>query len=185
MDPMGLYLAVADANSRLTIFGAQGQTVGQSEVPRPLRYLAFVPETPVLIGSADLGLVAAFDLNGVLRWRDGLAAQVGGLAVSGNGEQLVLACFSEGLRVYSLNGKKRGQFPVFDPCRRVALSYDGRRILVGGLSERLLLLDGSGPLLANHTLDQPSTAITLSALGTSAVVALADGRVLGLDLRPP
>ena len=49
-----------------------------------------------LVASADYGLVGSFDVRGEWRWRDGLVAHVGGLAVNGDGDQLVLVGFVVG-----------------------------------------------------------------------------------------
>jgi hypothetical protein len=185
LDPFGRRLAVADAGGHLSLFDRRGRQLARVETPRPLRQLAFVPEAPRLVGCADLGLLACFDLAGRCLWREGLVAHVGALAVTGEGGRIALACFSEGLRFYSLAGHKEAGVAPPEPCRLVALSYDGSRLLVGGLGNRLLLLDRDGQTLESLTLDGPAAALALAALGEWAAVALADGQVLGLDLRPP
>src|SRR5262245_1789278 len=133
LDPFGQYLAVADRSGALYFFNRRGKAFARENSPRPLLHLAFITEVPTLVGSSDLGLVAAFDLMGRCLWRDGLAANVGGLAVTGRGERILLACFSDGLRGYSLAGQKLEHVPVAEPCRLVALDYGGRRTLVAGL----------------------------------------------------
>jgi hypothetical protein len=147
-----------------------------------LHFLAFVPQAPFVIGSADYGLVACFDLRGQCSWRDGLVAHVGSLAVSGDGERVELACFTEGLQRYTLAGRNRGRQQIGEPCRLAALSFDGQQTLAAGLSSRLLLLDRKGRALATHDLGSPATALALAALGDRAAVALADGRVMGFDV---
>jgi hypothetical protein len=187
LDPFGQYLAVADARGTLYLFDRHSRSVGQVPSPRPLHHLAFVPAAPFLLGAADYGLVACFDLTGRTVWVDGLVAHVGSLAVSGDGDPIMLACFTEGLQRYNLGGKKQGRVAVAEPCRLAALSFDGRLILVAGLSNRLLLLDRHGRTLCDHLLDQPAVAVGLAALGENAVAALADGRLIGLGVQevPP
>jgi hypothetical protein len=183
MDPFGQYLAVSDARGHVHVFDRLGRPVFQAESPRPFHRLAFVPASPVLLGCADYGLVACLDFKGKWLWRDGLVAHIGSLAVSGSGELIVLACFSEGLQRYSLAGKRLGRLAVAEPCRLAALTFDGKTLLVGGLGTRLLLLDGDGRTLATHPLEKPAVALAFGALGHHAYVALGDGVVLGLDLR--
>jgi hypothetical protein len=108
---------------------------------------------------------------------------MGALAVSGDGSRIVLACFTDGLRFYSLTGEKQGSLPLAEPCRLAALSYDGRCTLVGGLNHRLFLLERNGQVLTSTQMDKPIMALALDALGGSAAVALGDGRILALDLR--
>jgi hypothetical protein len=181
LDPFGQYLAVADARGNLHVLDQLGRLVCAAQSPRPLQHLAFGPTA--LVGSADYGLVACLDLGGRWLWRDGLVAHVGALAVSGDGSQILLACFSEGLLRYDGQGKKQGRLPAPEPCRLVAMSFDGRLLLVGGLNSRLLLVDPAGTTLAAHQLDKPLAALALAALGDSAVIALKDGPVVMLRLK--
>jgi hypothetical protein len=182
LDPFGQYLAVSDVQARLFFFDRCGRPVGQCDCPRPLHHLAFVPAAAYLIGCSDYGLVACYDLAGRCAWRDGLVAHVGALAVSGDGQRSVLACYTDGLQCYSLAGQRLARVPAAQPCRLAAQSFDGQLILAAGLTNQLFLLDAEGQSRCNHSLDKPSAALALGALGDRAVVALAGGPVLGLDL---
>jgi hypothetical protein len=182
LDPFGQYLAVTDVHSRLYYFDRHARPLGKVQTPRPLHHLAFVPAAPFLVGSADFGLAACYDLAGTCSWRDGLVAHIGSLAVSGDGELIVLACFTEGLQCYNLNGKNQGRLHLAGPCRLAALSFDGRLILAADLSNHLFLLDRKGRVLGDHLLDKPAVAVVLDALANHAVAALSDGRVVGFDL---
>jgi hypothetical protein len=184
LDPFGQCLAVSDSRGQLSLFDRKGRRLGQGETPRPLNHLAFVAEAPRIVGAADFGLLACFDPAGRLVWREGLVTHVGGLAVSGAG-RIAVACFTEGLRFHSLEGKKEGCLRLAEPCRLASLSYDGGRALVSGLGNRLLLVDRDGRTLESTELEGPAAALALAPLGDAAAVALADGRVLSLDLRPP
>jgi hypothetical protein len=182
LDPFGQYLAVADARSQLHCYDRQGRSILRVPTTRPLHHLAFVPAAPFLLGAADYGLVTCFDLTGRCHWRDGLVAHIGSLAVSGEGDMVLLACFTEGLQRYTAGGANKGRLPVTDPCRLAAVSYDGGRILVAGLSERLDLLDRAGRSMAQGTLELPPVGLALSPQGEAGAAALADGRVVGLAL---
>jgi hypothetical protein len=148
-----------------------------------MHHLAFVPQAPVLIGCADYGLVACFDLDGSMRWRDGLVAHAGSLAVNGDGSQILIACFSEGLQGYDLAGKKLEHWPVIEPYRLVSQAFTGLSTLVAGMSQRLLLLDQAGKALVTQQTDKSITAIALSALGDHATVAFADGPIVRWSIR--
>jgi hypothetical protein len=184
MDPFGQYLAVADVKGGVHFFNCLGQAAGSLTLPRPLHHLVFVPAVPVAVGSADYGLVAAFDLKGNVLWRDGLVAHAGSLAVSGDGAQIVLACFSEGLRRYDQDGKNLGRLPGADACRLASLAFTGRFILLAGMTHRLTLLDRDGQSLAFQAADNGIVALALSALGDYAVAALANGTVVKWMLAP-
>jgi hypothetical protein len=174
LDPFGQYLAIADVQGGLHVFDCLGRPVSQAEAPRPLHHLAFVPALPLLVGSADYGLAAAFDLGGILLWRVGLVAHVGGLAVSGDGGLIALACFSEGILRYQASGRQVDRVALPEPCRLVSVSFDGRLLLAGGLAGWLWLLDQSGKELGAHASER-AAALALGALGRDAFVAVADG----------
>jgi hypothetical protein len=182
LDPFGQYLAVADAGARLHLIDRRGRVHFQVQTHRPLHHLAFVPEAPRLVGCADFGLVAGFDPDGRCLWRDGLVAHLGALAVSGDGMCLALACFTEGLRFYALDGSKQGSLPLPESCRLVDVTFDGRFLLAGGASNHLLLRSRDGRAIADLVLDMPPVALALAPLGGAGVIALPDGRLVGLDL---
>lgn len=183
MDPFGQYLAVADTRSHVTLFNNQGQQKVSLQTPRPMHYLAFVPQTPVLIGCADYGLVGGFGLEGSMHWRDGLVAHAGSLSVNGDGSRILIACFSEGLQGYDLNGKKLERLPVIEPYRLASQSFIGQYILVAGMSNRLYLLDSAGKGLGSQPVGKSIAAVALSALGDQATVALTDGPIVRWDIR--
>src|SRR5947208_2219220 len=81
-----------------------------------------------LFGSADFGLVACYGLDGQQRWRDGLVQSSGALTVSGDGATILLACYTEGLQRYSLEGKNCGRVTTPEPCYLASMSFDGRLI---------------------------------------------------------
>jgi hypothetical protein len=182
VDPLGHYVALAlapaDEGGSLHVYDQGAKAVMTVGCPRPVHHLAFVPQEPLLVASADYGFVGAFDLAGRCVWRDGLVAHVGGLALTGDGNPLVLACFSEGLQRYGADGRRLERLSLEESCRLVALSFSGQQVLVAGLSKRLLLLDPAGKTLATHALEQSAIALALGPLGDYCVIALADGQVV-------
>lgn len=135
--------------------------------------------------SADLGLVACLDIKGEWIWRDGLVANIGALSVNQDGSEIVLACFTEGLRRYSRLGKSQGRVPIAEPCRLAALTFDGRVALTADLTSRLHLIDLDGRVFATYVPDRPVASLALAPLGDLAYVALAGGGIVGLDIRRP
>src|SRR5438270_329671 len=84
-----------------------------------------------LVAAADLGWLAAFDAEKTEPvWRDTPVANIADLAVTVSGGRVALACFSEGLRLYQDGGKARKPEAAVPPCRLVALSHDGGRLVV-------------------------------------------------------
>jgi hypothetical protein len=182
LDPFGQYLAAADVRGHVHFFDRLGHAVSRTQSPRPLHHLTFVPAAPVLLGSADYGLVAAFDLTGKGLWRVGVVAHVGALAVTGGGDLILLACFSEGLQRYGPSGQALGRLAAAEACRLASVSFDGGRLVVGGLGNQLRLLDRGGQLLGIHHLDKPAVGLALGALGKDLIVAGTDGPLCRLAL---
>jgi hypothetical protein len=143
-----------------------------------------VAEKAALVGSADFGLVACFDAAGRVLWRDGLVAHVGSLAASGDGGAIVLACFTEGLCCYGLERPRPERLPQAAPCRLATVSYTGDLLLTAGLEDRLFLRQRDGAVRDELALGGAPADLALGPLGEYAAVALADGRLLGLDARP-
>lgn len=183
LDSFGQYVALADSQSRLSIFDCHGRQLAQIQTQRPLHHLAFISTEPFLLGASDYGLAACFDLEGKLIWRDGLVAHIGSLTVSGSGEKVVLTCFTEGLQLYDFQGKNLGRQALTEACRLAALTYDARHLLVAGMTTRLLWLDAEYKILSTHSLEKPAMAMGLSPLGDRMVAALANGSLVGFDLR--
>lgn len=177
VDPLGQYLAAADAGGSVYLFTRKGELVWKSQSPRPLRFLAFVPEQPYLVGAADFGLVICFDVKGQVYWRDGLVAHLGCLAVSGDGSAIVLACYTDGVNKYGLKHPRPERQQVEDACRLAVLSYDGRAVMTAGLLNTVTLRDQRGRAVGEHKLEAPAVAAALSALGDRGVIGTAAGLV--------
>ncbi len=183
LSALGDYLAVSDGGGTLYVFDRQGRPAWRAANPRPLRYLCFVAERPALVGSADFGLVACFGEGGRGLWRDGLVAHVGSLAASGDGANIVLACFTEGLCCYGLERPRPERLPQAAPCRLAAVSYAGDLLLTAGLEDRLYLRQRDGTVRGELALGGVPADLALGPLGEYAEVALADGRLLGVGPR--
>lgn len=183
LDPFGQCLAVADAKDYVHLFDLHGEATASWPCPRPMHHLTFVPAAPRLIGSSDYGLVAAFDLSGKCLWRDGLVSHVGSLVVSSDGSIIALACYTDGVQRYRLDGANLGKLKTGSGCRLLTAAFDARCLLSAGLAEELLLLDPGGRILGSHPLDKPAVGLALAPLGDEAYVAQDDGRLLAFQVR--
>jgi hypothetical protein len=180
LDALGRALAVADAAGQLWLIGADGRSSGPPvTMPRPIHHLAFAPTAPALFAAADFGLVTCVDLRQRRPvWQDAPVIHLGGLVAAGEPATAVVASFSEGVRRYALTGQPLPPLITPEPCRFVATTFVGRRFLTGGVFGGLHLLAEDGSVLVAERIEQPMIGLALTPLGDTAVIALADGRVI-------
>jgi hypothetical protein len=177
IDPLGLVAAVATSQGQILFFHADGEPACAASTPRPAIHLTFVPGTATVIAAADLGWLAAYDLvKGDWLWRDAPVTTIGGLAVAGAGEPILIACYSEGLRAYQRDGKPL-KLSAVSASRSVAISFDGKLIVTEHTDGTIVGHDSALATQFTWRPDSRPTAIALSGLGEVLYVASAAGQV--------
>lgn len=183
IDPLGRGLAVADAGHKLRFIDAAGhESRAPIETSRPLVHLAYSPSSAVLFAAADFGLLGAIDSMGRWLWQDAPVVHIGGIACSGDGQLLTAGCFSEGVRRYDGAGQPQPVLPTPEPCRMVALTYDGNFAVIVDTNGAVLALNSAGKALWRLANDPPVTGFGLAPLGDYLVLAHSSGRIVGLDI---
>lgn len=168
--PLGQWLALSDESGTLGVFDHAGRECWTATTPGPLRHLAWIPETGHLVAAAEFGLVCLFDAKGRLLWRDGLVAHVGSVSVSGDGSRIILACFTEGIRVYGLDQPRPTTLPETIACRTLSASYSTEVMLAVSLDgSELSSHDKSGRRLTQGSVSSTVGSIALDALGGVAL----------------
>jgi hypothetical protein len=138
-----------------------------------------------LVAAADLGWAGLLDLTtGQWIWSDRPVSHIGSLAVSGTGDAILLACFSEGLRRYGPAGLDRHPIKLPKSCGLVALAFSGETGIAAGSGRELYGFTAKGDLAFTRDLEQPPTALALAALGDHAIAGFADGRIAMIKLTP-
>lgn len=182
VDPQGNYVVVATENAALGVLDPEGRTVWKTGTPRAFCQVTFVVGLPFVIGLADYSLIACFDFAGHCMWRHALVAHFGSLSVSGEGELVAVAAYTEGLIRFSLAGKELGRSSFTGPCRLASVSFDGKRLVTSDLSPHFMLLNRDGALCREFLLDSPPLCLHLSPLGDRALVANQNGKLVCMDL---
>lgn len=177
VDSFGQYLAVADNKGLVHFCDSSRKSLGQFSCPRPIQHLAFPSAAPYLACAADFGWAGLLDLmRGDWSWSDRPVTNCNRLAVGATGEPLLLACFSEGLRVYPASGATHGTVALPLSCEQVAVSFDGQVIIAAGASRELFLCthrDKVATLPMPHT----PTALAMSARADLVYCGYGDGTV--------
>ena len=185
LDPHGNYLLFSDLDGILGMADLEGKTAWLEKAVCSFVYLTFMPILPFVVGGSRLGLVTCYDFNGNCVWTNGPVSHVGGLAVRGADGLCVLACFSEGLRHYSYAGKDLGRRRLLEPCRIVAVPFASELFLTAGFSSRLSLVDESGMLLAQTSLEESPAHLALSAAADQAFVTFQSGEMASFEIVRP
>ena len=184
LDPLGVLLAVAEEQGRLSILDREGQLVREITCPRPAHHLAFVPGTARLVAAADFGWVAAYDLEkGDWLWRESPVANIGGMAVAGVGEPILLACFSEGIRGYQKDGQPWKFTSPIPTCQAVTVSYDGSLIITLEMDGTLRGTTAQGTPRFSHRLQTAPVALALNPWGDTLYVATTGREVVALEIK--
>jgi hypothetical protein len=115
-------------------------------------------------------------------WSDRPVSNIGSLAVTGNGDLLMLTCFSDGLRRYGPGGQPRAAQKLPAACGLVALSFSGDVGVAASASAKLYGFDSRGEPVLTHDLESPPTSLALAPLGDRVFIGHADGKLTAARL---
>jgi hypothetical protein len=182
LESLGRYVAIAAANRRIHLLTRRARPVVSIETPQPTPHLVFVPGQPYLLAAANYGFMGCFDDTGRGFWRDGVVSYIGSLATAGEGQVILLACYSHGLRRYPMSGNNPSFVPTARPCRLACVDFDGSRVLMAAEDDSLSLLNARGQVIKELTLQETVTALVLGALGDWGAYGTARGTVTALAI---
>jgi len=184
LSPRGELLAASLSDSHTLIFDQNGRRLVNLLTTRPLKHLNFLAGQPCLVGAAEYGLVACFDLDGEPRWQDALWSSAGHVTTSGEGYAILVACYGHGIQRYALDGTNEGAYHVGGGVARVSIDFDGRLFAAATLEGELLLLNAVGHVLWRDTLPKPVKELAIDAAGEFVVYGLETGEITLLDVFP-
>jgi hypothetical protein len=181
VSPFGGQVFVSGADSSNRIYDAAKKRLAQFETMRPIAYARFVTTEPSLVASAEHGLVCRYQLDGTQTWSDKLWSNVGDLAVSGDGAFLFLACQAHGVQVYDGDGSTLGSYVLDGTVSRVAVGFDGQRIIAATIERKLFWLDADGEVLWTTATPDEIATVACDPLGEWILCGLKCGRIFRLD----
>ena len=194
VDPHGRYVAVGSRINMVQFYTRHGRQAGKFETRQPVSSMVFVPDKPFLIGIGANGAITGFalsnrgvggtSLDGAIAWNEALMSGVGRLATSGDGEMVLIACYTHGVQRFDLEGRAEGAYhPGGSPAQAVP-DFAGRMIAVTTLEGELAILSGAGNVRWRTTLSRPAIALETDALGRYVIYGQATGEIVRLDLQP-
>ena len=108
IDPYGEYAVACTSECNNLVVNAAGKKVSEFKTRQAQRFAAFVPTTGSIVLSAENGHVSSYSIYGQAEWSSGHWTNIGGMAVSGDGDAVLLAGFSHGILRYNSEGRKEG-----------------------------------------------------------------------------
>lgn len=181
VDSHGDYVAASLVTGSTLIFDGPRKPIHRFESLRPFVKLLFLAELPGLIGVADYGLLSSRTFQGGIRWEEKLWSNAGDVAVSGNGDMVLVACFAHGIVRYDDEGDQVGSYQVEGTAARVSCSYLPYRIAVATLERKLYWLNKDGKLLWAAEAPEDITRVVCDPLGKGLVCGFESGRIVRLD----
>lgn len=178
----GSHIAFSTDGCRTHIVTVDKQEVTRFDTHRAFDHLAFLTEEPAIVGAAEFGTLASYDLDGKELWSENVMNNIGDMSVSGCGRRILLSAFNHGVQLYSRGGKQRGAFMLDGIPSRVSGAKTRTRIAAITLESRLFWLnfDGNVQWAVDLTADSPQH-IQTGPLGDSLFLATMSGRLLYLS----
>ncbi|WP_041401135.1 hypothetical protein [Planctopirus limnophila] len=180
--PYGEHVAVSLTDGMNAIYTLGNKKQATFQTPRPLKHLAFLGTEAALIGAAEYGLISKIRLDGQILWSESLWSTVGGLAVTGNGESILLAGYMHGLQMFGNDGSSAGTLMLDGTASHVGQSFHQHRIYSATLEQHLACLSKAGDLVYLLGLPEPLHRLQVTAMGDAVIVGFPSGRIMKLAM---
>lgn len=192
IDPHGRYVAVGSKLNAVQFYTCHARLAGRFETRQPLSAIVFVPDRLFLLGLGSYGSIAGMamrarpngSLEGATVWNEALMSGVGRLATTGDGQMILVACYTLGIQRYDIEGRSEGAYHLGGSAGHAVPDFAGRNIAVSTIEGELAILSGAGNVKWRTTLNRPAIALETDALGRYLIYGQATGEIVRLDLQP-
>ncbi|VAX39097.1 hypothetical protein MNBD_PLANCTO02-419 [hydrothermal vent metagenome] len=181
--PYGHLLAVTIDNGSTSIYQGKRNRITNFVTDRPLSYLKFLVTERLLLGASEYGVISLYDLQGDEIWTQSLRTSIGGIAASGDGEQIYLAGFNLGIQKYGSNGEREGSVMIEGTPRLVETSYRAERLAVVTLENDLYWLDDDSKIIWKVKPPEEICNVCSDPLGNWLICGLSTGEIYCFDWR--
>lgn len=181
VSPFGNHLAVSLADGTTVIYDASHRRIATFETLRPLGFLKFCINEPILFGAAEHGLVCCHNLAGALIWQQTNWSNVGSMSVTAAGDLISLASFSHGIQALDGDGASLGSYVLDGTVCHVESSCAPLRLVASTIERSLFWLNASGDLQWSTTVPHEVVDLVCDPLGHWALCWLAKDGIYRLD----
>lgn len=179
--PFGRQMAISLANGGNLVLGEQSEQLTVFETIRPLKWIQFLANAPVLIGAADYGQICAHRLNGQQLWSEKSFTSLGEMCAAADGETIFLAGFNQGIQSLNGDGSTGDSYLIEGTVCRVSCSLNADRIAAATMERQLYWLDSDAQLLWATEVDDEIVRVICDPLGEWLLCGLRSGHIVRLD----
>ena len=192
VDPHGRYVAVGSKLNVVQFYTRHAKLAGKFGTKQPLSSMVFVPDRLFMVGIGAYGSIAGIALvprgsngalDGSIVWNEALMSGVGRLSTTGDGQMILIACFTHGVQRFDIEGRAEGAYHLGGSAGHAVPDFAGRSIAVSTIEGELAILSGAGNVKWRTTLNRPAMALETDALGRYVVYGQATGEIVRLDLQ--
>lgn len=184
IDPQGWYILTSSTRGDNLVLDRRGRMVSGFRSQRPLRFVTFLQESPLILGAGEQGYLAAMTLYGRTVWKVLIAASLAGLTSDARGKLVITPANQQGLLRFNAGGTGRGAYPFDELPTSASLSAAGDLLLFGTMSQQGVLLRKGKHVLWRQELESKIIQVQLDALGRYGYLGLDSGRIVRIDFQP-
>lgn len=177
----GQYAAVGLSSGVNILYDAHRRLVRRFNSSQPLARIRFLIHEPALVAATEYGLLCCHDFTGELQWQEQIFAGVGDLAITGDGQSILLACFAHGIQRHGGHGVQEGSYQLGGTVSKVATSYEDGYIAAATQERQFFYLDSHGQILWQAAIPGEVLRVACEPAGHGVICGLRSGRILKLD----
>lgn len=181
IDPYGEYIAVSVSEGSTLLFDGPRAPIQTIPSLRPLTKLQFLTLVPEIVGIADSGLIARYDIRGRQRWQINTFGSIGDCAVDSRGETLLVASYALGLQRFDEEGENEGTYQLSGTVVRVSCAHECTRIVAATQEGKLFWLTETGETLWAGKASRPISWVACEPYGTGLVCVQGNSTLCRLD----
>lgn len=181
VEAYGDYSAVSLANCTTHLYDANRKRVRSFSSLQPLATLEFLVNRPALIGVAEYGLLCSYAFTGEQEWQQQLFGNVGDMALTGDGQTILLACYAHGIQCHDGTGRQVGSYQVGGTVQRVSTGFLGGHIAATTVERHFYYIDPDGQVEFQAVLPDDAARVICDPAGRGVIVGLTSGRIMRLD----
>lgn len=181
IDAHGNYAAISTSSCTTLIYDSNRKVVRKFGTMQPQSSLRFLIHQPALLSVTEYGLLCCHQFDGEPLWQQQLYANVGDMAVTGDGQTILLACFSHGIQCHNGRGSQVGSYQVGGTVCRIATGFVSSKIAAATVERHFYYIDREGEVFWQATLPDDVCGLQCDPYGSGIICGLQSGRILRLD----